>query len=161
MLIRPCRAEDCAALAQLFFETVHAVNCADYTPAQLDAWAPAPPPLEGWTARLMSTRTFVAEAEQGLLGFANLEPGGYLDCLFVRRDCQRQGVGAALCSAVEQAAGPVRMTAEVSLTARGFFEHRGWRVVRCQQVERRGQRLTNFVMERPTVPAGETGVIKY
>lgn len=161
MLIRPCRAEDCAALARLFFETVHAVNCADYTPAQLDAWAPAPPPLEGWTARLMSTRTFVAEAEQGLLGFANLEPGGHLDCLFVRRDCQRQGVGVALCSAVEQAAGPVRMTAEVSLTARGFFEHRGWRVVRCQQVERRGQRLTNFVMERPTVPAGETGVIKY
>lgn len=161
MLIRPCRAEDCAALARLFFETVHTVNCADYTPAQLDAWAPAPPPLEGWTARLMSTRTFVAEAEQGLLGFANLEPGGHLDCLFVRRDCQRQGVGAALCSAVEQAAGPVRMTAEVSLTARGFFEHRGWRVVRCQQVERRGQRLTNFVMERPAVPAGETGVIKY
>lgn len=161
MLIRPCRAEDCAALARLFFETVHAVNCADYTSAQLDAWAPVPPPLEGWTARLMSTRTFVAEAEQGLLGFANLEPGGHLDCLFVRRDCQRQGVGAALCSAVEQAAGPVRMTAEVSLTARGFFEHRGWRVVRCQQVERRGQRLTNFVMERPAVPAGQTGVIKY
>lgn len=149
MLIRPCREEDCAALARLFFETVHAVNCADYTPAQLDAWAPAPPPLAEWTARLMGTRTFVAEGDRGLMGFANLESGGHLDCLYVHKDCQRQGVAAGLCSAVEQAAGPVRMTSEVSLTARGFFEHRGWRVVRRQQVERRGQLLTNFVMERP------------
>ena len=36
----------------------------------------------------------------------------------------------------------------VSITARPFFEKRGYRVVKEQQVERRGIRLTNFVMEK-------------
>ena len=32
-----------------------------------------------------------------------------------------------------------------------FFEARGYRVVRPQQVERRGQVLTNFVMEKELI----------
>lgn len=35
-----------------------------------------------------------------------------------------------------------------SITARPFFEKRGYRVVKEQQVERRGIRLTNFVMKK-------------
>ena len=35
-----------------------------------------------------------------------------------------------------------------SITARPFFEQRGYRVVRQQQVERGGVLLTNFVMEK-------------
>ena len=36
--------------------------------------------------------------------------------------------------------------AVLSITARPFFERRGYRVVREQQVERQGIMLTNFVM---------------
>ena len=39
------------------------------------------------------------------------------------------------------------VTVHASITARGFFERRGYRVVREQQIERRGVLLTNFVME--------------
>ena len=38
--LRPYRPDDCPALAALFYQTVHTVNAAHYTPAQLDAWAP-------------------------------------------------------------------------------------------------------------------------
>ena len=39
MHIRPYRSSDCPALAELFYQTVHAVNARDYSPEQLDAWA--------------------------------------------------------------------------------------------------------------------------
>ena len=35
-----------------------------------------------------------------------------------------------------------------SITARPFFEKRGYRVIREQQVERKGILLTNYVMEK-------------
>ena len=34
MEIRKYKSEDCAAMADLFYETVHTVNARDYTPAQ-------------------------------------------------------------------------------------------------------------------------------
>ena len=51
---------------------------------------------------------------------------------------------------VLEAACPVRpVTTHASRTARGFFEKRGYRLLRAQRVERRGQLLENFVMEKP------------
>ena len=46
--IRPYSPEDCEAMARLFYETVHTVNAADYTPEQLDAWATGKKPLDTW-----------------------------------------------------------------------------------------------------------------
>jgi putative acetyltransferase len=41
-----------------------------------------------------------------------------------------------------------RIFTEASLTARPFFERRGFVVVAAQQVEKRGQTLANFRMEK-------------
>lgn len=46
------------------------------------------------------------------------------------------------------------MTTHASITARTFFEARGYRVVRQQQVERQSVALTNFVMEKPVTEIG-------
>ena len=82
-----------------------------------------------------------------IVGIADLGPDGYLDRLYVHRDWQGRGVASALCDAL-----PAARTTHASITARPFFERRGWRVVREQQVERRGVLLTNFVMERSCPP---------
>ena len=37
MRLRVYRPEDCAAMAALFYDTVHTINRRDYSPAQLDA----------------------------------------------------------------------------------------------------------------------------
>ena len=42
-----------------------------------------------------------------------------------------------------------------SLTARPFFEQRGWQAVREQEVERRGVRLKNVVMHKRRPEAAE------
>ena len=147
--LRPYRPEDCPALAALFYETVHTVNAAHYTPAQLDAWAPAcGPDLAAWDKSFRAHRTLVAELDGRLAGFGDLDPAaGYLDRLYVHKDLQGRGVATALCNALEEAAaGPV--VTHASVTARPFFARRGYRVLRAQQVERRGVTLANYVMEK-------------
>lgn len=145
MLIRPYTPADCEATARLFFDTVHRVNARDYTPEQLLAWAPGLPELTAWNASLLAHISLVALDGDTLTGFADMDAGGYLDRLFVHADRQGQGIASALCDQLEDAvSGDV--TTHASLTARSFFEHRGYRVLQPQQVLRRGILLTNFVM---------------
>ena len=149
MTIRPYHSEDCGELARLFYETVHTVNAADYTPEQLDAWATGKKPLDTWDRSFRANTTLVAEAGGQIVGFADMDDGGYLDHLFVHRDFQRRGVATALCEALEAGCSCLRYTTHASITARPFFQNRGYRVVREQQVDCRGVLLTNFVMEKP------------
>ena len=149
MTIRPYQSEDCGELARLFYETVHTVNAADYTPEQLDAWATGKKPLDTWDRSFRANTTLVAEAGGQIVGFADMDDGGYLDHLFVHRDFQRRGVATALCEALEAGCSCLRYTTHASITARPFFQNRGYRVVREQQVDCRGVLLTNFVMEKP------------
>ena len=149
LVLRPYRSEDCGEMAELFYETVHSVNAADYAPEQLDAWASGEVDLSAWDASFRAHHTLVAEMEGQMAGFADMDGGGYLDRLYVHRDFQGQGIATALCDALEAACPCARYTTHASITARPFFLARGYRVVRVQQVERRGVKLTNFVMEKP------------
>ena len=141
MRIRPYCPSDCGAMAELFYDTVHTVNAADYTPRQLDAWADGQVDLAAWDASFQAHTTLVAEWDGMIAGFADLAGDGYLDRLYVHKDLQGRGIATALCDGLPGA----RLT-PASLTAQPFFEHRGWRMEREQQVERHGVKLTNFVM---------------
>ena len=143
MILRAYRGSDLPAILSLFRDTVHTVCARDYTRSQLDAWAPAEPDAAAWDASLRAHRTLVAEEDGSILGFADLAEDGYLDRLYVHRDWQGRGVASALCAAL-----PGARRTHASITARPFFERRGWHVVREQRVERRGVALTNFVMEK-------------
>lgn len=146
VLLRPYRPDDCPRLIRLFTETVHAVCRGDYSPEQLDAWAGGVDP-EGWDRSFREHVTIVAEAAGEIAGFGDIDHGGYLDRLYIHKDFQRQGIAAALCDRLEVAVPVPVITTHASITARGFFEKRGYRVVREQQVERHGILLTNYIME--------------
>ena len=149
--IRDYDADDAPQIVRLFYETVCSVNCADYSEEQVRAWAPGVPDPEEWHARMADRRTLVAEEGGEVVGFAELENDGRLDMLYVRRDTVGRGVGRLLYEAVEREAraqGLGWLFTEASITARPFFERRGFRVVREQMVSRRGVSLTNFVMRK-------------
>lgn len=147
MEIRRYQQADCQAVAELFYKTVHTVNAGDYTKAQLAVWATDEPDLKQWDQSLQSHFSVVALENDTLIGFGDIDQTGYLDRLFTHADYQRRGVATAICHQLEQAVAG-RIVTHASITARPFFESRGYQVVREQQVARQGVLLTNFVMEK-------------
>ncbi|MGU9999721.1 GNAT family N-acetyltransferase [Latilactobacillus curvatus] len=147
MEIRRYQQADCQAVAELFYKIVHTVNAGDYTKAQLAVWAIGEPDLKQWDQSLQSHFSVVALENDTLIGFGDIDQTGYLDRLFVHADYQRRGVATAICHQLEQAVAG-RIVTHASITARPFFESRGYQVVREQQVARQGVLLTNFVMEK-------------
>ena len=147
MILRPYRPSDLRELAELFYDTVHTVNAGDYTAEQLDAWADGAPDLEEWGRTLLAHTALVAVEGETLAGFGDMDRSGYLDRLYVHYGYQGRGIAAAVCDRLEGAVQGDVVT-HASITARPFFEKRGYRVVKEQQVERNGVFLTNFVMEK-------------
>lgn len=148
MTLRKYAKTDCAELAQLFYDTVHTVNARDYTQEQLDAWAAGEVDLESWNESFLTHHTVVAEKDGRIVGFGDMDGSGYLDRLYVHKDYQHGGVASAICDELENHSTAAEFTTHASITARPFFEKRGYTVVGEQQVERRGVWLTNFVMRR-------------
>ena len=147
MKLRAYRPSDCAEIAGLFYHTVHTVNAGDYTDAQLNAWATGQVDLDAWNRSFLAHESVVAVEDGVIVGFGDMDRTGYLDRLYVHAAHQRRGIATAICDRLERAV-PGTITTHASITARPFFERRGYRVVRQQQVERRGVLLTNFVMEK-------------
>ena len=151
MRIRSDRPDDLPRLARLFQETVHRVGAGHYTPEELAAWAPAELDLGRWEARLARNGAFIAEGDGEILGFAELSPEGVVDMLFVHKDHQGRGVASALLAALEaeaREAGFDLLTTQASRIAKPFFLRRGFTVLAAQRIERGGQRIENFRMEK-------------
>lgn len=71
--------------------------------------------------------------------------------MFVHPNYRGLGVASLLLKTVEAAAHSYSLpviTTEASLTARSFFESRGFHIVAVQEVRKRGRTLPNFRMEK-------------
>ena len=79
-------------LWSLLHNTVHRVNCKNYSLTQLKAWAPAQMDLAQWKERLSQTNPFVAEESGQLIGFAELKEDGHIDCFYCAQDKKRAAV---------------------------------------------------------------------
>ncbi|MEA5507797.1 GNAT family N-acetyltransferase [Halotia wernerae UHCC 0503] len=151
MRVRTYEISDTAAIMKLFYDTVHEVNIRDYTKEQVDAWTPANMDTEAWISSLKSKFTYVVEQSEHIIGFGELEDNGHIDRFYCHKDFQRKGVGTKILEAIELKAsclGIKKLLTEASITAKPFFLSNKFTVVRKQKVERRGQILINFVMEK-------------
>lgn len=151
VIVRDYGRGDARDICRLFYETVRTVKLGDYSPDQVRAWAPDPPDPDAWHARMSGRHTLVAEGDGEVVGFAELEEDGHLDMFYCRWDVVGRGVGSLLYAAVEDKAGDLgldRIFTEASITARPFFERKGFAVLGRNTVVRRGVELTNFSMEK-------------
>ncbi|MDE5738051.1 MAG: GNAT family N-acetyltransferase [Oscillospiraceae bacterium] len=147
MIIRNYQPSDCKALADLFYHTVHVINAKDYTQKQLDAWTSDDIDLEKWNQSFQEHNSIIAVEHDIIIGFGDIDKTGYLDRLYVHKDYQRKGVATAICNQLESR-NFKKIITHASITARPFFEKRGFIVIKKQQVERKGIFLTNFLMEK-------------
>ena len=146
MYLRKYQPSDCKELTELFYHTVHTVNAKDYTKEQLDAWATGQVDLLQWNQSLLKHYSIIAVENEKIIGFGDIDHTGYLDRLYVHADYQGKRVATAICDRLESAIDG-RIVTHASITAKPFFEKRGYVVVKEQQVERQGILLTNYVME--------------
>lgn len=149
--IRNYSANDTELLWDLFFNTIRQINSRDYTKEQVEAWASDSVDPDLWRKRMEGINPFIAEIDGVIAGYTDLQPSGLIDHFFCHHKYQRKGVGSALMNHVfakgrERAIN--RFHSEVSITARPFYEHFGFSVVNEQQMEVRGQVLTNYLMEK-------------
>ena len=90
MNLRPYAPRDCPALCALLTQTVYAVNAADYTQEQLDAWTACVSAAS--LGRALSAHYSLVAVERGeIVGFGDIDATGYLDHLYVHRAHQRHG----------------------------------------------------------------------
>ncbi len=142
---------DLEEVVQLFYDSVHGVCANDYTSEQLDAWAPRNADVYRWEASLNKNHTLVVEDNGIIVGFGNIGESGYVDRLYVKQSHLHQGVATLILDHLEKyakAKGYTFMDTAASITARPFFEARGFVVIQSQFVERRGVRLRRYLMEK-------------
>lgn len=148
MEIRQYKSIDLEQIARLFYETVHAVNINDYTEEQVNVWATGYVDLEEWDSSFRKHLTYVVTENDLIVGFGDIDETGYLDRLYVHKDFQRRGIATAICNRLESETGAECVSVHASVTAKPFFEKRGYKIVKQQEVERQCVLLTNYIMEK-------------
>jgi putative acetyltransferase len=93
----------------------------------------------------------VAHIAEQLVSFAELEPNGHIDRVYVSADHQGQGIASELLRRIieegRRLALPTLFT-EASITARPFFRKQGFQGDTPQTVHRRGVELVNYPMTK-------------
>ena len=151
--------QDAPQIAQLFHNTVRTINLQDYSLNQVKAWAPDDLYFRDWIKVCTSRVTYVAanvsengDQKQGIIiGFAELEIDGHIDCFYMHKDYQGCGVGKSLYQAIESHALKLncdRLYTEASITAKVFFQNQGFRIEQEQQVAVRGEVFKNYRMSK-------------
>lgn len=154
-IIRAALQSDAVELKNLFQNTVLAINRRDYSQAEVEDWASCGDDLSNIEDMIKTHYFIVAVNQQSeIVGFSSITPQGYLHSMFVHKDFQGEGIATMLLDEIEQYAitnGIMRITSEVSLTARPFFEKKGYIVEEEQKRKANQLSLTNFWMAKQTI----------
>ncbi len=149
--IRKYEESDARILWDIHYHTIRNVNIRDYSQAQVEAWVPDNFDDSIWLKRMNGLNPFIAVIDNVIVGYTDLQPSGLIDHFFCHHEYQGQGIGKALMNHVLFVGNQrklKRFHSEVSITARPFYEYFGFKVAQEQEVEIRGQKLRNFVMEK-------------
>lgn len=127
--LRTAVFEDIPAIVEMYRATVHSVNKADYTPAQIKVWADGAINYPRWEKAIKEQYFVLAEIDGKLVGFSSIAKDGYLDFMYVSKDYQRCGIALTLLKEIERKAREQKnpeIYSHVSKTAQGFFLKMGY-----------------------------------
>lgn len=107
--------------------------------------------VSSWKDSLIQNITYVVRMNEQIIGFSDLTSSGHLERLFVHKDFQGKGVASALVDKLESEAVKLNILdidTEASITAKSFFERRGYKIICSQTVEKNGVKLINYQMNK-------------
>jgi len=151
MVIRRYKRGEESAVWEVYFAATRKSIARDYHADLIDRWAPHNQDMSQWAVRLAQKNPFVAIVNEEIVGMAEIEPDGFIDYFYVHPTWQSRGVGKALLVALESEAaklGVSVISADVSITAKGFFLSRGFRVTEAKSNIILGHPAPNFRMQK-------------
>jgi putative acetyltransferase len=143
------------ALFDVHYSAIHQVASRDYSPEQLEAWAPRDVDPEIWASRIRDINPFVVELDGRIVAYADLQQNGYIDHFFVSGAHPGRQIGSILMTHILNEAkrlGLTELTSDVSRTAQGFYERFGFQVVEQREPVRRGVVIPNVLMRLQLKP---------
>lgn len=150
--IRPATVSDIPELTELYKSTILSVNSKDYSIEEVEDWASCGDNMPHWSELFAEQHYIVAENERHeIVGFASINDSGYMHTLFVHKDFQHQGIATLLYRTLEHYAkekGVEKITSEISITAKQFFETQGFVVDEEQKRRANKLYLTNYKMSK-------------
>lgn len=152
--IRKGIRKDLPEMLELFTATIDEVCKKDYNSQQLEAWKSGADNGERWMKVIRDQYVLIAVIENKIVGFCTLDEGNYIDLLFVHKDHQHKGIASALYNAIEKEALQQHeklLTADVSKTARPFFEKMGFQATKEQTVNIKEITLINYKMAKTLI----------
>lgn len=151
LIIRRATASDLDGVTRLFRETIETINSKDYSFEQTEAWKKGALKIERWERKISEQYFLVCEIDRKIVGFGSITHEGYLDFMYASKDHQGQGIASLIYNSLEKFVIEKevdRIISDVSITARHFFERRGFEVLHEQQVDIDGVILTNYKMQK-------------
>lgn len=149
---RKATLADIPELNEMYKATLRAINSADYTPEEIEDWASCGDNIPHLTDLITNLYFLVALNENDqIIGFTSIQTDGYLHSMFVHKDYQRMGVASFLLAKAEEYATVNHIktiTSEVCITAKPFFERKGYQVVEEQKRKANKLYLTNYWMKK-------------
>lgn len=136
-------------LWKVYFSAIRMVCINNYSLRQIQAWAPDQFNMDVWAKKIQEINPFVAKIGSTVVGYADLQPDGLIDHFFVHGEHQSIGAGTMLMKSILQKGHHMeKLYSHVSITAKPFFKHYGFIVLKEQEIELRGEILINNVMQR-------------
>lgn len=151
MHIRRASITDLDVVRFLFYDTVTTVNAKDYSVQQIEVWRAGFNNIENWERKIEEQYFLLAEAEEGVAGFASLTNDGYLDFMYVHKDFHGKGIAKALLTALEKRGNELQLTeiiTDSSITAKPFFEKNNFIISEITVKEIKGVEFVNTKMKK-------------
>ena len=141
--------EDLDEVKELFFQNEKNVCSNDYSEAQRKVWSASIENKQRWLEAVNEQYFIIAKLETVIVGFGSLKEDNYIDFLYVHKDYQRHGIGTLIFEKLETQAkhkNQKLLFSEVSITAKPFFENKGFKIIKKQLILRQQIELINYKM---------------
>ncbi|KIC03117.1 hypothetical protein OA88_04895 [Flavobacterium sp. JRM] len=151
MNLRKATISDLKEMQELYIETIKHVCKNDYNSAQIDVWISGVKNTERWVDVINTQFVLLAIIQDKIAGFGTLKDGNYIDFFYIHKDFQRQGIADKLLTELELEAKKQHtktITSHISITAKPFFEKKGFIIKAEQKNIRLGVELINYKMEK-------------
>ncbi|MGB3948597.1 MAG: GNAT family N-acetyltransferase [Bacteroidia bacterium] len=149
--IRLATISDLTEIQTIFVNTISTICNNDYTLEQIKIWTSSVENTQRWKDKLNSQYFLVADLNNKIVGYASLENNNYFDLLYIHKDYQRQGIANKLYIEIEKEAIKNKATilnSDVSITAKYFFETKGFKTIKPQISIIKGVEILNYKMSK-------------